>query len=200
MAEGGLSEVSGMMTRLRQLAIQSASGTLADSQRHMLNIESTAVIKKIGRVSGTSALFGHKLLGGKDTKLEFQIDSGSNGYSRFSLDLNELDQRPEALGITSVDLSTQYGAQKAIEAIDNGHNKVSSIASKLGAYQKRFTATYDKLGTDITNNESAVSRLMDTDYAESSAKMAAENIKQSASTGVAMQLHGDLKQALRLIG
>lgn len=200
MAEGGISDVSSMVTRLRELAMQSASGTMSSSERQMIQLESSAVIDEIGRVSGTSALFGHKLLGGKSKKLDFQIDSGATGHSRLSLDLSELDQRPEALGISNVNLATQNGAQQALQSIDRAHTKVSGIASKLGSYQKRFNSTHDKLGSDVANNKSAYSRLIDTDYAESTAKMVTQNIKQSASSGVISQLHGDLKQAVRLIG
>lgn len=117
----------------------------------------------------------------------------------YKFDLSELDQRPETLGIADVNLSTQYGAQQALDKLDGALTKVSDISSKLGSYQKRFNSSYDKLGIDVANNMSAYSRMMDTDYAQATAEMVSNTIKQSAATGSAMELHGDLKQALKLI-
>ena len=192
-------EVSNMISSLRQLAIQSASGTMSNSERHMSQIEASQTIDEIRRVSGTNALFGQKLLNGRSEVLDFQIDSGASGHNRIKLDLSELDQRPEALGIAEVNFSTQYGAQQALDKLDGALTKVSDISSKLGSYQKRFNSTYDKLGIDVANNMSAYSRMMDTDYAQATAEMVSNKIKQSTATGSAMQLHGDLKQALKLI-
>ena len=200
MAEGGLGEISNTITRLRELAIQSASDTITDSERYMLNIESNRSKETIDQISGTNMLFGHQLLKGQSKTLDLQIDSGSNGYSRVQVGLDDLAQSTEALGIGSIRLDSKKSAQDALEYLDKAMDRVSKTRAKLGGLQKRFISTTDKLQTDIHSFKAADSRMMDTDFAKTTADYAANQIKSSVTTSVQGQANFDMKQALKLIG
>lgn len=202
MAEGGLQEVSGMVARVKELSLQSATGSVTNSERFMINHEAQETLKQIGQISGINVLFGHELLVGKNQTLDFQIDGGSGTSSRIKMDLSALDMRPKTLGLTSsdIDLSTMYGAQQSIEKLTQALEKVSSIGSKLGSFQQRFLSTTEHLGNTITNNKASTSRMLDADYAQESANLLKQNLMQNANTSVASEIHFDLKQALRLIG
>lgn len=200
MAEGGLGEISNTITRLRELAIQSASDTITDSERYMLDLENNRSKDTINQISGTNMLFGHQLLKGQSRTLDLQIDSGSSGYSRVQVSLDDLAQSTDALGISSIRLDSKRGAQEALENLDKAMDKVSGTRAKLGALQKRFTSTTDKLQTDIHSFKAADSRLMDTDFAKTTADMTINKIKESVTTSVQGQANFDMQQALKLIG
>ena len=117
------------------------------------------------------------------------------------MNLSELDMRPETLGLTSSDinLETAYGAQQSLEKLTSAIDKVGSVSSKLGAYQQRFISTTEQLNNSILNKETTQSRMMDADYAQESANLVMQNLRQNANTSVASQLHFDLKQAVKLV-
>lgn len=200
MAEGGLGEISNTITRLRELAIQSASDSITDSERYLLDIETQRSKETIDQISGTNMLFGHQLLKGQSKTLDLQIDSGSGGYSRVQVGLDDLAQSTDALGINSIRLDSKNGARQALEYLDQAMDKVSGTRAKLGSLQKRFISTTNKLQTDIQSFKAADSRLVDTDFAQTTADLAAANIKSSVTTSVQGQANFDMKQALKLIG
>lgn len=200
MAEGGLGEISSTITRLRELAMQSASDVITDSERYLIDIEMQRSKETINQISGTNMLFGHQLLKGQSKKLEMQIDSGSGGYSRVSIGLEDLAQSTEALGISSVRLDSKEGARNALKLFDSAIDRVSGTRARLGSLQKRFISTTNKLQTDIHSFKAADSRLMDTDFAKTTASMTANKIKEQVTTGVQGQANFDMQQALKLIG
>lgn len=200
MVEGGLGEISNTITRLRELAIQSSSDSITDSECYLLNIENTRSQETINQISGTNMLFGHQLLKGQSKTLDLQIDSGSGGYSRVQISLDDLAQSTDALGISSIRLDSKEVARQALEYLDKAMDKVSGTRAKLGSLQKRFISTTDKLQTDIHSFKSADSRLMDTDFAKTTADLAVNNIKSSVTKSVQGQANFDMQQALKLIG
>jgi len=200
MAEGGLGEISNSITRARELAIQSSSDTITNSERYMLNLQVNKLKDTIDQISGTNMLFGHQLLSGKSKDLDFQIDSGSGGFSRVKINMDDISQSSEGLGIAGINLESKSGSQNAIENLDKAMDKVSGTRARLGAIQQRFNSTNNKLQTDIHSNKAADSRLMDTDFAQTTAEYAATQIKSSVTTSVQGQANIDMQQALRLLG
>jgi flagellin len=201
MAEGGLQEVNSLISRVKELALQSATASVTSSERFMISNEAMEALKQAKSVSGINVLFGHELLSGQTNSLDLQIDAGSGSSSRIKMNLSELDMRPETLGLTASDinLETAYGAQQSLEKLTSALDRVGSVSSKLGSYQQRFLSTTEQLSNSILNKETTQSRMMDADYAQESANLVMQNLRQNANTSVASQLHFDLKQAVRLI-
>lgn len=106
---------------------------------------------------------------------------------------------PRALGITDMNLSTAEGAQKAITTVDDAITTVSSVRSKLGAYQNRLEYTISNLGTASENMTASLSRIQDADMAQEMSKFTQQNIIQQAGTSMLAQANQRPQSLLQLL-
>jgi len=200
-AEGGLNETSNILTRMRELAIQSASDTVGDVERGMSNLEYQSLKEEMERISQVTEFNGKKLLNGGGDRLEFQIGTGGDGYKdRIGLDTGSLNSGVESLDVASLDISSKDGAHESLSSVDQAIDKVSSQRAVLGSLQNRLISTTNNLQTYTENMSAANSRIRDVDYAEETAKQARNSIITSASTSVLAQANMSSQGALKLIG
>jgi flagellin len=200
-AEGGLNETSNILTRMRELSIQSASDTVGDSERGMANLEYQQLKSEMERISQVTEFNGKKLLNGEGDKYEFQIGTkGDEFQDRIAMDAGQLNSGTESLGVSSIDIASKEGAQGALTNIDSAIEKVSGQRAVLGSLQNRLVSTSNNLQTYTENMSAANSRIRDVDYAEETAKQARNNIISSAGTAVLAQANASSQNALRLIG
>jgi flagellin len=200
-AEGGLNETSNILTRLRELAMQSASDTVGDSERQMTNLEYQNLKSEMDRISQVTEFNGKKLLNGEGEKYDFQVGSGnSDSEDRISFDAASLNASTGSVGIEGADVSSKQGAQDSLAQIDSAIEKVSSQRAILGATQNRLTSTVTNLQVYSENMSAANSRIRDVDYAEETAKQARNQIISAAGTSVLAQANASGQQALKLIG
>jgi flagellin len=200
-AEGGLNETSNILTRMRELAIQSASDTVGDVERSMSNLEYQSLKEEMERISQVTEFNGKKLLNGSGDKLEFQIGTGGDEYKdRIGLDTAALNSGVENLDVGSLDISSKDGAHESLSVVDQAIDKVSSQRAVLGSLQNRLISTTNNLQTYTENMSAANSRIRDVDYAEETAKQARNGIITAASTAVLAQANMSSQGALRLIG
>jgi len=200
-AEGGLNEVQNILTRLRELSIQSSSDTVGDSERGFSNLEYQNLKKEIQRISEVTEFNGMSLLNGQGEKLDFQIGINNNDFQdRISYDRAMTNSSLEGLGIDSLGVSDKQNAQTSIASIDAAIEKVSGQRSALGAIQNRLTSTSNNLQITSENLNAANSRIRDVDYAEATAMNAKINILNSAGTSVLAQANSAGQNALKLIG
>jgi flagellin len=200
-AEGGLNETSNILTRLRELAMQSASDTVGDTERQMTNLEYQNLKGEMDRISQVTEFNGKKLLNGEGDKYDFQVGSNNvESEDRISFDAASLNASTSATGVEGADVSSKEGAQDSLAQIDSAIEKVSSQRAILGATQNRLTSTVSNLEVYSENMSAANSRIRDVDYAEETAKQARNQIISSASTSVLAQANASGQQALKLIG
>jgi flagellin len=200
-AEGGLDEVSSMLTRLRELSIQSASDTVGDTERSFTNMEYQNLKQEIERVSQVTEFNGKKLLNGTAGKVDFQIGIQNDDFQdRISFDAEVTNAGLDSLDISSIDVSTKQGAQEALANIDAATQNVSGQRANLGAIQNRLISTSRNLETTNENLSAANSRIRDVDYAMVSAENATNNILSQAGTSVLSQANAQGQNALRLLG
>jgi flagellin len=200
-AEGGLNETSNILTRLRELAMQSASDTVGDSERQMTNLEYQNLKSEMDRISQVTEFNGKKLLNGEGDKYDFQVGSGnSDSEDRISFDAASLNASTGSIGIEGADVSSKQGAQDSLAQVDSAIEKVSSQRAVLGATQNRLTSTVSNLEVYSENMSAANSRIRDVDYAEETAKQARNQIISAAGTSVLAQANASGQQALKLIG
>jgi flagellin len=200
-AEGGLNETSNILTRMRELAVQSASDTVGDSERGMSNLEYQELKSEMERISQVTEFNGKKLLTGEGDKMEFQVGTKSDEFNdRIGFDRSQLNSSTESLGVSSLALSTKEGAQDSMAALDSAIEKVSGQRAILGSVQNRLTSTTNNLATYTENMSAANSRIRDVDYAEETAKQARNQIITSAGTSVLAQANVSGQNALKLIG
>jgi len=200
-AEGGLNEISSMLTRLRELSIQSASDTVGDKERSFTNMEYQNLKSEIERISQVTEFNGRKLLNGEGGKVDFQIGINNDDFQdRISFDSNDTNAGMDALEISELDVSSKEGAQESLANIDAATQMISGQRANLGAIQNRLVSTSNNLEVSTENLSAANSRIRDVDYAKVSAENATNNILSQAGTSVLAQANAQGQNALRLIG
>jgi flagellin len=199
-AEGGLNETSNILTRLRELSIQAASDTMSDQDRGYLAVEYDQLVQEADRISKTTSFNGRQLLSGKGEVLQFQVGAYSGEDNIIEIDSSLSDSSAESLGISGSSVRDKSDAVDNLERIDNAISKVSAFRANFGSLQSRLNSTINNLDVAVINQESARSRIQDTDVAESSAKLASAQIKTAAGAATLVQANGIGNAALRLIG
>jgi flagellin len=200
-AEGGLNEVSSMLTRLRELSIQSASDTVGDRERSYLDKEYQQLKNEIQRISEVTEFNGKKLLSGEGEALEFQVGTMNDEFKdRISYDPSQVNATLDSLGIGEIEAGTKAGAQESLAMLDEAIQKVSENRATIGSLQNRLGVTITNLETYGENLSAANSRIRDLDFAEETAEFARLNVLQNAGTSVMAQANTMGQQALKLIG
>ena len=200
-AEGGLNEVSSILTRMRELSIQTASDTVGDSERQMTNLEYQNLKLELERISQVTEFNGKKLLNGDGEKYDFQIGVNNDGFQdRISYDAGMVNSRGGSLGVDELSVETKEGSQQALASLDTAIEKVSGQRAYLGAIQNRLVSTSNNLQVTTENLSAANSRIRDVDYADATAQKAKNDILASAGTSVLAQANMSGQNALKLIG
>jgi len=190
-AEGALGEISNIVIRLRELAIQSSSDTVGDQERGFSDIEFQTLKEEIDRISQSSEFSGIKLLNGTAGKLEFQIGVNNDPLQdRISYDATAADTTLAALGISVDNVGSKLGAQASLKKLDNSLVHINGVRARLGATQS----------ASDENLSAANSRIRDVDIAAETAKLTKNNILIQAGSSVLSQANQFHEVALKLLG
>lgn len=200
-AEGGLNEISSIVTRLRELGIQAASDTVGDTERGFINKEVQQLKSEMQRIAQVTKWGSTGLLDGSTPTYDFQIGINNDDFSdRISFVGSENVATIDSLGISGVDYQSKEGAQTALGELDKAQEMVNGMRANLGALQNRLTSTITNLGVAEENLSAANSRIRDTDVASSTAEMTRNQILLQASTSTLAQANAKDQLALKLIG
>ena len=199
-AEGGLNETQNILTRLRELAVQSASDTVSDTERGFTNMEYQNLLQEMDRVSKSVEFNGKKLLDGSSEKHDFQIGTKGDENSVISFEGSQVNASTGELGVEGLSVGSKEDAQSSLANVDAAIEKVSGQRAFLGALQNRLTSASNTLQVSVENMSAANSRIRDVDYAEETAKQATNSILQAAGTSVLSQANVSGSNALKLIG
>jgi flagellin len=199
-AEGGLGEISNILTRLRELGVQAASDTVGDTERGFINKEVQQLKLESERIAQSTRFGKSTLLNGEGNNYEFQVDINNDDFKdRISFNSSEIKATNDALNISGFDFSDKMSAREALETLEDSQRTVNGYRATLGALQNRLVSTTDNLGNAIENFSAANSRIRDTDVAQSSAELARNNILLQASVGVLAQANQQPASALKLL-
>jgi flagellin len=196
--EGGMSQVSGLLSRMRELAVQSSSGTLANTERAHLNTEFSALSTEIERISEATNFNGINLTNGSTTAVDVQV--GINNVAavdRISVTLFNIGNTALAVDDDSVD--TAANAQTALGALDTAIASVNSMRSSVGAAQNRLNAALNQLEISVETNSAAESRIRDADFATETAALARQQVLNQAGVSVLAQANQSPQLALQLL-
>ena len=200
-AEGGLNESSSILTRMRELAVQTSSDTVGDVERGMSNMEYQNLKLELDRISQVTEFNGKKLLNGEGDKYDFQIGANNDDFQdRISFDAKQVNSGLSSLGVDELDVSTKESSQQSLASLDSAIEKVSGSRAFLGGIQNRLVSTSNNLQVNVENLSAANSRIRDVDYAEATATKAKNDILGSAGTSVLAQANMSGQSALKLIG
>jgi flagellin len=168
--EGGLSTVSDLVARGRELSLQAANGTLGDTERQTLNAEFSQIKSEIDRISASSEFNGQKLLDGSlspQSATQIDIQAGIGSGPENQINLNVVDSTDtQSLGIDATDISTADGARQALGDLDQASATITAQRGEIGAVANRLITTSNNIGTTVENLTRSESALADTDLAE----------------------------------
>lgn len=200
-AEQGMGEISNIVTRLRELGVQSASDSIGDTERGFIQKEVDALKAEVQRVAESTAFGSRKLLDGTGGIYDIHVGTSANEKTDWiSYDASATDVTTDTLGISDLDFVSKEGARSGLAALDAAQSSVNGSRATLGALQNRLSSTVDVIGTMVENMSAANSRIRDTDVASSSSELARNNILLQGTTGVLAQANQMPSLALKLIG
>jgi flagellin len=200
-SEGGLGEISNILTRMRELGVQAASDTVGDIERGFINKEVQQLKNEMQRIAKTTRWGDQNLLDGSGKEYAFQVDINNDDFAdRIGFDASQQDATISNLGVDGFDFSDKGDARQALEVLEAAQRTVNGYRANLGAIQNRLISTSDNIGVAVENFSAANSRIRDTDVAQSSAELARNNILLNASVSVLGQANAQPGSALKLIG
>ena len=200
-SEGGLGEISNILTRMRELGVQAASDTVGETERGFIDKEVQQLKNEMERIAKTTRWGNQALLDGSGSEYSFQVDINNDEFQdRIGFDASQQDATTSNLGVDGFDFSSKDGAREALTQLEEAQRQVNGYRANLGAIQNRLISTTENLGVAVENFSAANSRIRDTDVAQSTAELSRNNILQSASISVLGQANVQPMAALKLIG
>lgn len=191
-AEGGLDSQQDAVGRLRDLAIQAANGTLTDEQRQSINEEAQQLLQEIDATAQNTEFNDRRLLDGSNPSVT--LETTGNTTLQFE------ESTVQSLGLSGLDLSTQAGAQNAIDALDNAADAISSNRSDLGAQSNRLQSAIETREEGSENIQSAESRIRDLDLALATIERSRNELLLRSAFGALLQSNLVQQNASRLLG
>jgi flagellin len=199
-AEGAMDSVGDIISRMRELAVQSSSETLADTERAYIQSEYEELEDEIDRIANSTEFNGLALTDGTNTSLDVQVGVDNTANDRIAISLNDITATTLGVDTASIDMSTASGAQAAIDVLDTALDSVSGYRSDLGAVQNRLDSALTNMETYVENLEHAESSIRDADFAYETAELAKFRILQDAGVAVLAQAKNINQGALSLLG
>lgn len=193
-AEGAMAEISNVLVRMRELSVQSSSGTATTTDRAALHEEFSALLSQIGDISTRTDFNGTKLL---DGTANINVQTGVNSGENVNVTIANLSAT--GLSINSLDISTATGAGTALTTLDTAINTVATERAALGAIQNRLDSTVNNLTSTIVNLSESKSRIEDADFSVETTKLASAQILAQASTAMLAQANQSQQGVLNLL-
>jgi flagellin len=203
-AEGATQEVTNMLQRMRELAVQAANDTYSDTDRSALQTEYDELADEITRISDNTKwndmyVFDTAASGaiGTSGAVTFQVGIDGDTGSTISATFLEIDA--STLDVSGLSLTSQADAQSALSALDDAIATVDDFRSTLGAKINRLGYAADNLASISQNAAASRSRILDTDYASATTDLARTQIIQQAATAMLAQANQQPQTVLTLL-
>jgi flagellin len=198
-AEGALGEVSNILGRMRELAVQGSNGSLQSADRAYLKTEFTQMQAEVKRILTSTKFNGQQLLKKDTSKIDFQVGINNTADDRISVSFGGVNLTTVASTDTSVSGANGGASQKAIDTIDSALSTVSTARARFGAAMNRFEVTTSNIQTARLNVAASASRIKDVDVAEEAASLSKNQVLTQAATSVLAQANSSPQSALMLI-
>ncbi len=202
-AEGSMNEMQGIVTRMRELSVQSANQTLGTTERGYIQTEFGQLRNEINRISAVTEFNGQKLVDGSASAgLSFQVGMQNTANDRISMSITKLTTSTlgsTSLHIASASLSTATNARAALGAFDKAIEQLSTSRAKVGAVQNRMQVTISNLAVAHENLSAANSRIRDVDVASETSQLTKSQILSQAGLAVLSQANQLPNSALSLL-
>jgi len=207
-AEGATQEISNMLQRMRELAVQGANDTYSAADREAIGKEYGQLVDEIDRIAGNTEWNGIKLLDGSTfssaTAAVLQVGTGSGSAYQIEVNFLEMDKdsiaSSYALSNTDItDTTTAGGFQTVIANLDENIAAVDAFRADLGAKINRLTYAADNMSNISMNTSASRSRIQDADYASATTELARSQIISQAATAMLAQANQAPQSVLSLL-
>lgn len=181
-AEGALNSMQTISTRLRELSMQSATDTISDMDRGIIDKEFQQMKQEIERISVSTSFNGNHII--KDSNSVYDLQVGVNGdkeLDRIRYDLGKIMDSSNNFGIANINLRSKESSQQALGSLDKMTTEISGSRAQLGSINHRMDSIIQNLQVSKENMSSSNSKIRDADYAMEVAKKAITSVSQSAS-------------------
>jgi flagellin len=195
-AEGALTEMTNIVQRVRELAVQAANDSYTGNDRSNLQSEITQLQAEINRIANNTEFNSQTLLNGDISNKVFQIGANKDQTMGVSID----SATAASLRLGTVGVTTVAAATTALGIIDEALNSISNIRASLGAIQNRFSSTVSNLQNVAENLSASRSRILDADFANETAEMTKAQILIQSGTAMLAQANQLPQQVLSLLG
>lgn len=190
-ADSGLQSQGDALQRIRELAVQASNGTLSQDQRDALNAEAQQLVQQIDSAAENTEFNGQNLLN-QTTTISVTPDGNQQ--------VNIQQSNAASLGVDTLDLSSQAGAQSALEQIDSALESVSDNRSNLGAQTSGFESAIETRSESLINARSSESAIRDLDFARAAIEKARADVLGRAGISALLQTRINPQNTLRLLG
>ncbi len=197
-AEGGMTQISDILTRLQELATQASDDTLTDTDRSNLNTESSALLTEIDRIAQTTKFNTKVLLTGFTGTFQVGFENGD----RIAFTFNNVQTNGLGVGsgLVGLSLATIGAANTALTSVNAAIGSMNSFLASMGASQNRLNYVAGNLSTILENTQAAESAIRDVDIAAEMANFTKQNILLQAGTAMLAQANVAPQVALKLLG
>jgi len=217
-ADGALSEVTNMLQRMRELAVQAASGTMSTTDQAALSTEFEALTLGIDAIADNTQWNGTQLLDATSnsgafsfqvganasqtisvTIRDFTTDGGSTGVMENLDDATTTDFEDDDLDLDAIAITSASEATDAITELSNAITRVDTERATLGSVISRLEYAADNLSNVSQNTSASRSRILDADYASETTELARTQIIQQAGTAMLSQANQQAQSVLALL-
>lgn len=191
-AESALGAQQDAVGRLRELAVQSANGTLNDQQRQAINAEAQQLVDQIGQTAASTEFNGTQLLDGTNPTVPLGTESGD--------EISVQESTVDALGLNGLDLSTAAGATDALGRLDTASERISQNRAGIGAQQNRLESAIAQRAQSTQDAAEAESRIRDLDVARQVVEQTRDNALLQSAVAAVAQGNLQASSVSRLLG
>ncbi|WP_219642387.1 flagellin [Cohnella sp. CFH 77786] len=195
-AEGAMSEISDMLSRMKELAVKASNGTYNASDLEAIDAEFKALSTAIDSIAKSTTFNGITVLNGTGA-VSIQIGDTTSVQNTVTVTLSNVEL--SSLSISGQSLGSAAGASAALGRIDTDIGRINKARSAFGAVQNQLEHTFNNLGTTAENLQAAESRIRDTDMAKEMMNYTKLSILQNAATSMLAQANQAPQSVLQLL-
>jgi flagellin len=196
-ADGAAGQVSSILMRMRELAVQSSNGDLNAGDRTNLDTEFQALSGEIDRISQVTSFNGTNLLAGASTQVNFQVGINTTANDRIGINIGGVDTTQ--LAINGLDVTSFGNSQTCITALDAGLQQLSTVRASFGSAINQLQGAVSNLQSQRSNMSASLGRIRDVDVAQETASMAKFQVLSQAGISVLAQANQAPQLALSLL-
>ena len=197
-ADGALAEISSLMDRMRELAVQSSSDTYTSSDRSAMDTEYQQLESEITRIVSQTKWNKMTILDGSNSSWTIQVGADA-GQTKSITIANQAISGGNLSDLNGLDVTSQSNASSAITSIDNAFTDLNTIRANIGSYISGFEGALDLSLSMSQNLTDSRSRIIDTDYAKEIAELAKLQIIEQVGNAMIAQANASPQSVLQLL-